>query len=53
MVVRERCERQLRQRLEASEAKLAAATTEMGEMRKVCLDLFAVPTISLFLRSST
>eukprot|EP00903_Cladosiphon_okamuranus_P013544 g12616.t1 len=34
MVVRERCERQLRQRLQTSEAKLAAATTEMDEMRK-------------------
>ena len=47
MVVRERCEKQLRQRLEKSEAKLAAATTEIGEMRKVCLDRFAVPLVCL------
>lgn len=53
MVVRERCERTLRQRLQTSEAKLAAATTEMDEMRKVCLDGFAVPVVPPSLRSFT
>ncbi len=35
MVVRERCEMQLRQRLQTSETKLAAAETEIGKLRKV------------------
>ncbi|CAM9727978.1 unnamed protein product [Ectocarpus sp. 12 AP-2014] len=34
MVVRERCEKQLRQRLQLSQAKLAEAETEIGELRK-------------------
>lgn len=35
MAVRERCENQLRQRLQLSQAKLAESETEIGELRKV------------------